>query len=340
MRKALCVGIDYYERGNCLRACVSDADSIANALDRHEDGTKNFEIETLYGQTFTDLVPMGMDPDTEEIIYGHKIIGGESVTARELKCAVEDLFDPDKNLDVILFYFAGHGYCNANGGYLCASDGEDLSLDYLMKLVSNSRAKSKILILDSCFSGSAGKLFRDYSSLPEDTVIMAACTDRGTAVDGCFTPLMVDALEGGASNLMGEVSPGSIYSYIDQALGAWDQRPVFKANIESFVCLRKNEPGIKLNELRQITRIFPKPYEEKPLDPGYESDKRDVVDEEFVKADPEKEAVFAILRKYAAHNLVVPVNAPYMYQAAVHFKSCKLTALGRFYWRLVRTDRI
>ena len=247
---------------------------------------------------------------------------------------------------MVLFYFAGHGYFDEKGGYLCTSDSErptdGLPLDYVMKLAANCKANHKIIILDSCHSGYAGKLDRmgNYCTLPDNTIIMASCTERGTAADGCFTPLMVDALKGGAMNLMGEVSPGGIYSYIDRALGSWDQRPVFKANIEQFVCLRKNEPPIKLPELREITDIFEDPDKAKPLDPGYEEDKRDVKDPKYMEHDPEKERVFSILRNYAALNLVVPVDAPRMYQAAVYFKSCKLTNLGRYYWRLVSTKRI
>ena len=79
-------------------------------------------------------------------------------------------------------------------------------------------------------------------------------------------------------NLLGEVSPGSIYSYIDRSLGAWEQRPVFKANIKTFVSLRKNAPPISISELRRITDFFGTPYEEFSLDPTYEPDKHDADD--------------------------------------------------------------
>ena len=39
-------------------------------------------------------------------------------------------------------------------------------------------------------------------------------------------------------NELGDVTPGSIYAYIDRSLGGWEQRPVFKANIKRFVSLR------------------------------------------------------------------------------------------------------
>ena len=56
---------------------------------------------------------------------------------------------------------------------------------------------------------------------------------------GVFTRLVVAALQGGAADLRGHITPGSIYAYVDQALGAWDQRPIFKTNVTRFTSLRK-----------------------------------------------------------------------------------------------------
>jgi hypothetical protein len=42
MRKALIVGINYYQNINPLRGCVNDAYSVKSVLDRHADGSINF----------------------------------------------------------------------------------------------------------------------------------------------------------------------------------------------------------------------------------------------------------------------------------------------------------
>jgi hypothetical protein len=55
---------------------------------------------------------------------------------------------------------------------------------------------------------------------------------------GVFTGLLIDALGGAAANLIGEVTPGGVYAHIDQSLGNWSQRPVFKTNVKKFVSLR------------------------------------------------------------------------------------------------------
>lgn len=149
---------------------------------------------------------------------------------------------------------------------------------------------------------------------------------------GVFTTLFVDALSGAAGNLVGDVTPGSVYAHIDQSLGPWEQRPVFKTNVKSFVSLRKVQPPITLADLQRIAEFFPSPGFEFRLDPSYEP--------ESSKPNPKNAAVFAILQKFNRVNLVVPVDAPHMYPAAMSNKSCKLTVLGEHYRRLVERKRI
>ena len=49
---------------------------------------------------------------------------------------------------------------------------------------------------------------------------------------------------------------------------------------------------------------------------------------------------FAILQKLNRVNLVVPVGAPHMFDAAIENKSCRLTILGEHYRRLVVNEQI
>lgn len=43
MRKALVVGVDHYEKVMPLFGCVNDAHNVKSALERHSDGTLNFD---------------------------------------------------------------------------------------------------------------------------------------------------------------------------------------------------------------------------------------------------------------------------------------------------------
>lgn len=322
MRKALCVGIDSYEHIDDLHGCVNDANAVKAALERNGDNTLNFDVRMLSA--------------TSESTY---------ITKSALKDAISELFKGDS--EIALFYFAGHGCIDEMGGYLCTSEisraDDSLSLNDIMYFASRSQAKNKVIILDSCFSGAIADNIEmpNYAVLKEGTTILAACgkDEYSNEINnsGVFTSLLVEALYGGAMNLLGEVSPGSIYSYIDQSLGAWEQRPVFKANIKSFVCLRRNAPPIELNYLRRITEFFTSPSEEFQLDPTYEHDKHEADIQDII---PEHERDFGILQKYNRLNLVVPVGAEHMYYAAINRKACKLTAQGQHYWKLVKENKI
>lgn len=322
MRKALCIGIDnYYNSRYNLHGCVNDANKVKDLLERNEDETLNFETRLMY-------------TDNEKYI-----------TKSELKDAIQELFENDSELAVL--YYSGHGALDSLGGYLCTSEvrraDEGLSLDDVMKIIAQSKAKNKVVILDCCHSGFAGDsvIMQGNSILTEGTIILAACDKHQYSLEengmGVFTSLLIEALNGGAMNLLGEVSPGSIYAYIDRSLGAWEQRPIFKANIKNFVSLRKNLPPIKLSELHRITEFFKSPHEKFSLDPTYEPDKHEADTPEVNK---EHEEIFAILQKYVSLNLVIPFEAKHMYYAAINRKSCKLTAQGQHYWYLVKKNRI
>lgn len=322
MRKALCVGIDYYEKTRKLAGCVNDARSVKDALERNSDGTLNFEVKLICSENDKSCISRGM-----------------------LKDAIKDLFRSES--EIALFYFSGHGSIDDNGGYLCTSEVErcddGLSLDDIMSCVGQSKAQNNIIVLDSCYCGGIGNKveMKNYSIIHEGTVILAACGKDEYSCEenghGVFTSLMIEAINGGAMNLLGYVSPGSVYSYIDRSLGAWEQRPVFKANIKSFVSIKKNEAPISLDKLRKITEFFRSPDEEYKLDPTYEPDKHESDTKEINKKN---EAIFKVLQKYNRLNLLVPVGEEHMYYAAIHRKSCKLTALGQHYWKLAMTNHI
>lgn len=54
----------------------------------------------------------------------------------------------------------------------------------------------------------------------------------------------------------------------------------------------------------------------------------------------ENVAIFKNLQKFQSVGLVMPVDVDHMYFAAMNSKSCRLTALGYHYWRLVKDKRI
>jgi len=181
------------------------------------------------------------------------------------------------------------------------------------------------------------------AELTEGLTILTASTEDQYASEengsGVFTSLLVDALEGAAANLVGDVTPGSVYAHIDQSLGPWAQRPVFKTNVKSFVSLRRVQPPIALHELQRIAELFPEPGFEFKLDPSFEPETRGRP-EGAPPPNPENTERFAVLQRYNRVNLVRPEGAPHMWHAAIESASCKLTALGEHYRRLVERKLI
>ncbi|MCD1634452.1 caspase family protein [Martelella mediterranea] len=332
MRKALIVGIDHYLHISGLNGCVNDAYAVKSVLERNADGTVNFI--------------------TPKLIIGTN--SEETVGRSTIKEAVRELFKDDS--DVALFYFAGHGYIEDTGGYLCAADcktGDDgLSLDEVMTLAKKSPAKNKVIILDSCHGGITGDkpAGKGMAEIPSGLTILTASTADQYAMEkqdgipgGVFTSLMVDALQGAAANLVGDVTPGSVYAHIDQSLGPWSgQRPIFKTNVKSFVSLRKAAAPIPLADLQSLTSLFPTEGYEFPLDPSYEPERspEQKRDRSIPAPDPDKNAVFAVLQRLVKVNLVRPVGEEHMWHAAWNSKTCQLTALGEHYRRLVEADMI
>ncbi|BBY58378.1 caspase family protein [Mycolicibacterium sarraceniae] len=325
-RKALIIGIDHYDQIQSLSGAVNDAHSVKAVLERHADGTLNFAQPRLMTATGP----------------------GAAVSRTELREAVQELFKDDA--EISLLYFSGHGYIDGAGGYLCASDcasGHDgLSLNEVLTFANSSPAKNKVIILDSCHSGVAGTnpVADQVAEIKEGVTILTASTAEQYAMEsggsGVFTSLLVDALNGAAANLVGDVTPGSVYAHIDQSLGPWAQRPVFKTNIKKFVSLREADAPIELVKLQQLTILFSQPTEELQLDPGYEPERTGNEDDSVPPPDPAKNADFAVLQELVKVNLVRPVGAPHMWHAAMQCKACELTVLGQHYWKLVKQDLI
>jgi len=317
MRKALIVGIDFYRSVGALYGCVRDAHLVNSVLEVHGDGTRNFDTVLLTG-TSSD----------------------SPVDRTNLRRKIKELF-ADK-VDVALLYFAGHGVLAPEGGFLRTSDSEEddqgIPLAEILGIVNASPAINKLVILDCCHSGAMGSSadLNAKALLSEGvTILTASGADQYSKEDdgtGVFTSLFADALGGGAANLLGNITPGSVYAHIDQSLGAWQQRPLFKTNVSQFISLREVNPPIGREDLRSLSLFFPVKGEVYSLDPSFEP--------ESAHPDPEKVAKFRILQRLNRVNLVIPVDEDHMYFAAINSKSCKLTVLGEHYWNLVSSGRI
>jgi hypothetical protein len=123
-----------------------------------------------------------------------------------------------------------------------------------------------------------------------------------------------------------------VYAYVDQSLGAWEQRPLFKALVSKLIPLRSCTPVIPLDVLRSLPKYFSAAETELALDPSFEPDAE--------PHHPGNEKIFSQLQKFRAARLVVPVGEEHLYYAAINSRSCKLTPLGQFYWSLANSGRL
>ena len=320
-RKALVVGINNYPDAP-LCGCINDANEVASLLKYNEDGSKNFDVYS------------GIDIKTKE----------------ELSSLIQSLFEGDD--EIALLYFSGHGMTKKDGEYLCTPDGSDnypgVKMSEITTWITQSKCKNKIVILDSCFSGGMGNnpLMVECADLSNGVTILAASKNTECSVEinghGVFTSLLIEALKGGAADLLGNITPGSIYAYIDKALNRWEQRPVFKTNVQEFTSLRKVKAPIACNDLRSLKDLFKTPEELFQLNPSFEFTNNPGQKHDYVKPYAIEENVkrLKLLQKLERVGLVEPVDEEHMYFAAMKSKSCKLTALGQYYLLLAQKERI
>lgn len=319
MKRALLLGIDHYDNFNDLRGCANDAAALHPLLARNEDDSPNLECRVLAAR----------DP-------------GSRITRDELLSLVDELLAP--GCDFSLLYFAGHGAPVGGDVALVTSDGTEqtpgVAFAEIVEKIGRSSVSEIVVVLDCCFSGGAttlGALGNQLANLRLGLSVLTASRDDQVSMEtkagrGQFSTYLEGALAGGAADVLGHLNVSGLYAYVSESFGAWEQRPTFKANVDRLHDIRKCDPRVPLPTLRQITEWFPTQDHDFPLDPSYEPTEP--------TSTPEHEVVFAGLQKFRTCRLVDPIDEDHFYYAAMHSTGCRLTALGKHYWRLVAAGRV
>lgn len=322
MKKALIVGLNNYLNGSELNWCDNDAIAMKNLIESNGDGSPNFDVKQII----------------------------DECTKENLQFAIEKLFSDEA--DIALLYFSGHG-SDKDGGYLVTTDFDGrvrgVRMMDVLDCANKSKCKNKVIILDCCFAAKMGEslLLNNNSVLGDGVTIMAASQAKQSSVEdpqkkhGVFTNLLIEGLKGGAADISGNITPASLYAFVDQSLGAWEQRPVFKTNISQFLPVRSINAKVPKEKLRKISKYFPNPSDEYKLDPSYEFTNTPRYNNENIEpyADERNVRIFKDLQLFESVGLVEPVGEEHMYFAAMRNKGCKLTALGLHYWRLSKDRR-
>lgn len=323
-RRALIVGINQYDNAKPLNGCVKDATVMREALSRNEDGSLNYECRSF------------ISPGTNE--------SAPPITRAVLREELTRLFSPGP--DAALFYFSGHGCLTETGGFLMTQDAArgdpGIGMDEVLSLANKADGPREVLmILDCCHSGALGNpaSMQDAggkSFLREGVTILAASRPEETAAEvggqGMFTAMVLHALHGGAADVLGNVSTAGIYALVDQALGAWDQRPLYKSHASRLSPIRKCLPAVQPWQIRILLDIFPDPLKTFMLDPSFE--------ESLPEHNATNVSIFKNLKIYRDARLVRTVKGDDLYYAALNSNGVRLTGLGRAYWHLAESGRI
>jgi hypothetical protein len=321
-KRALLVGIDFYASMPDLSACARDAAALREVLQRHEDGSPNYDCRLL------------VNP------------GGPLITSPLLRAEWQHLFADFRG--EILFYFAGHGSPTEADGALVTHEGDPahpgLPMEELIQLANASAAEEVLLILDCSHPGvpgdgarkRRGRALAPQVYLREGVTILAASRPHGASwgsgTRGVFTELLLAALQGGAADVRGQISAAAIYAYIEQALGAWDQRPLYRSDASHLSPVRRSAPHVTDELLRHLPELFASEESQYRLAPSYEFTHPEAV--------PEHVAIFDAFKAYRNARLLRTVGGEDLYFAALHAHAVALTPIGKLYWRLASQGRI
>lgn len=316
-RRALLVGVNDYDNFGSLTGCVLDATAMEGLVSRHYDGSPNYDCRLL-------------------------TTAKERITRERLREVWEQLFDSFP--DSILFYFSGHGGVAKTDEVLATQDGTEkepgLPMGELLALANESKAREVLLILDCCYSGALGNpraLRENHTQLREGVTILTACRSNEVSLEetgghGIFTWLVLNALRGGAADVRGRVSAAGIYAYAEQALGSWDQRPLYKSHADRLSPIRRCEPAVTDDLLRELPKFFNDPTDRYDLDPSYESTDPSAI--------PEHTAIYQRFTRYRDARLLRTVSGDHLYNTTVQSGAVELTDLGQLYWLLAKAGRI
>jgi hypothetical protein len=315
-KRALIIGIDEYRQMPRLTGCVADAVAMCGLLERNEDGSPNYNCRVL---------------TTAE---------GPPITREYLRSEWHRLFD---NFDGhLLFHFSGHGTPTRTGGVLVTQDGTQgepgLLMDELLTLARDSKAKTVLLIIDCCHAGYAGDPSilqanggsQSQTYLPQGVTILAAARKTESAHEhagnGVFTKLVLGALSGGAADVRGRVSAASIYAYVEQALGPWDQRPLYKSYADHLPPVRLCKASVPDPLLRELPVLFKDVAMQLRLAPSYERT--------HSSAETGHVKLFNKLKLLRNAHLLTTQEGKDLFYIALASEWVKLTPLGQFYWTL------
>ncbi len=199
VKVALLIGVSQYGPGfNQLTASVNDVEAMQRVLQHPDMGN------------FDEVQPL-IDPDPQE-----------------MGTAIEKLFGDGSRDDLLLLFFSGHGVKDESGNLYLATRttrkndrgglirSTAIASRFVNEIMSDSRARRQVVILDCCFSGAFGDglLAKDDSSVDvrrqlggEGRVVLTSSTSTQYSFEqqgsdlSIYTRYLVEGIETGAADL-------------------------------------------------------------------------------------------------------------------------------------------
>lgn len=158
------------------------------------------------------------------------LITGRYATKACILQSLCDQFSRADEDDMIVFSFSGHGY---QGG-ICPYDmnnekSSGITYHEIRSMLKQSKAKSKIIFADACFSGGirAGNESNNSSLNDDDSNVLLFLSSRGGEtsiespfmVNGVFTNYLLRGLRGGADyNLDRKITAKELFDFVHQGV--------------------------------------------------------------------------------------------------------------------------
>jgi formylglycine-generating enzyme required for sulfatase activity len=211
---------------------------------------------------------------------------------------IEELLGQVTNDDLVLIYYSGHGKTDLPGRlYLTTTNTEitklvstSIPIDTLRVMISSSRCRKIILILDCCYSGAANQSFTSTKGSVDESLqelsrgsgvyILTASTALQTADErdgyGLLTKHIIYGIRQGDADMNGDglVSMDDLYKYVHtKVTSEGRQNPLRLANVEGDLIIarssrksireKQKQLGNMLWEIKSSlpVRIFTKAYQ-------------------------------------------------------------------------------
>jgi hypothetical protein len=228
-RYALVIGIATYNKFSNLEKAVTDAEAIAQLLERQG----NFqEVKRLPAKWLKDEGRWA-------------VTGDKKLTGKELGNALRTFFLEQAAKNEAVIYFAGHGFpvsscMGVEEGYLatsdCSEDGRNaILLRHFNALMMESDLSSLVVMLDCCYAGTLLErqllepTFTAFNT-KRDYYLITACRGFQKAYEGVehgvFTGAILKGLAAENADEKGQVSGDRLFDFIYRELKGSGQEPI------------------------------------------------------------------------------------------------------------------